>query len=67
MITAKESAGSQVSRTLPSLSVSVMNVPADWFPTLTATTPCPFSLKLCAIPDAPVPMKVPPVMTAVVS
>lgn len=67
MTTWKDSSGVYEIIVFPSLSSKVIAVPADWLPTLTATTPCCESLKVCAIPDAPVPIKVPPVMTALVS
>ena len=42
----------------PFPSVSVMAVPAAQLPALTAITPCSESLKVWAIPAAPVPIKV---------
>ena len=43
-------------------SVKVMFVPAFCAPTFTQITPCVLPEKFCVIEDAPVPMKVPPVI-----
>lgn len=51
----------------PFASVRVMAVPTEQFPTLTAITPCSELLKVWAMPEAPVPIKVPPVMTPLLS
>ena len=51
----------------PFPSVSVMAVPAAQLPALTAITPCSESLKVWAIPEAPVPIKVPPVIMPLLS
>lgn len=48
-------------------SVRVMAVPAAQLPTLTAITPCSELLKVWAMPEAPVPIKMPPVMTPLLS
>ena len=45
------------------LSVSVIFVPAFWFPALTEITPCPLPIMVWAIADAPVPRKAPPEIT----
>lgn len=51
----------------PFASVRVMAVPAAQLPTLTAITPCLELLKVWAMPEAPVPIKVPPVMMPLLS
>ena len=59
MMLLKSRAGVKDAITLPLLSVRVICVPALCVPVLTETVPCPLLTPL-VIPEAPVPMKVPP-------
>ena len=67
MIMLNGNSGEKVASVLPSVSVMVMVVPAAWLPMLIEITPCSELLKVWAMPEAPLPIKVPPVITALVS
>lgn len=63
----KESSGAYEISVLPFPSVTVISVPASCVPAVSEITPCSELVNVWAMPEAPVPMKVPPVMTAVES